>query len=54
MNGLDPEKYLTWVLEEMEHINILTDEAIAPLLPYSPTIPQEVKAKGSNKDNRKK
>ena len=54
MNGLDPEKYLTWVLDEMKHINILTDEAIAPLLPYSPTIPQEVKAKGSNKDYRKK
>jgi transposase len=41
MNGLKPEEYLSWVLNEMR-TKKLTDEDLRKLLPYSGQIPEEL------------
>ena len=45
-NGLKPYEYFKYLLEELlAHENEITDELIDSLLPWSETIPEEIKAK---------
>ena len=45
-NGLKPYEYFKYLLEELlAHENEITDELIDRLLPWSETIPEEIKAK---------
>lgn len=46
MNGLDPAKYLEYVLDRLSKDG-LKDEVIEELLPYSAKIPNDIKAKKS-------
>lgn len=48
MNGLDPIRYIEYVLERLSREG-LKDKVIKEVLPYSPSIPKEIKSKSSNK-----
>lgn len=45
MNGLNPEKYLCWLLKEMSRRKLADEDAIRELLPYSKSLPDELKIK---------
>jgi len=51
MNDLNPEKYLTYVLEEAARYP-MTQETTERLLPYSKNLPENLKVKATSRCNR--
>ena len=42
MNGLNPQRYIEWLLEEMPNAGHLTDSALDGFVPWSDTIPERL------------
>lgn len=40
-NGLNPQKYIEWLLEEMPNAGELTDEVVDSFLPWSSKVPEK-------------
>ncbi|WP_425060403.1 transposase domain-containing protein [Sporomusa carbonis] len=44
-NGLNVNRYLTWLLEQLPTIDLQDKEALDTLLPWSPQVPANCKLK---------
>ena len=42
-NGLNPRKYIEWLLHEMPNAGVLTDKVVDSFLPWSPCVPDSVR-----------
>lgn len=49
INGLDPEKYMTYLLEQLPEIDVHDDEQLNKVMPWSDLLPEDLKSRSRKK-----